>query len=186
MEKPRRKDIRALLIGLLAVLVPVALVLAYQLWPSPPPPEPERLVPVDGLVRGEVYFYGPSDDRIRESYGGSDEKRTLILLDARPPERSDALDGSKDFYGGDLYCMANYFNLGYTLHEINALPEGSCTVFQYNFYYEDGTFTLVNVYPHALSVNGTFYRMEGDSEGDVTFVELLEQLFWKLSAGVWP
>ena len=186
MKKPSRENIRTLLISLLAILLPIALLLAYKLWPSPSPAGTEKLIPVDGLIRGEVYFYGPSDNDIRERYNGSDEERTLILLDARPPERSDTLDGNKDFNGGDLYCMADYFNLGYNLHEIKTLPEGSRTVFQYNFYYGDGTFFVVNVYPHALSVNGTLYQMEGDGEGDVTFVELLELLFWRLRAGDWP
>ena len=79
MKKPRRENIRTLLISLLAILLPIALLLAYKLWPSPSPAGTEKLIPVDGLIRGEVYFYGPSDNDIRERYNGSDEERTLIF-----------------------------------------------------------------------------------------------------------
>ena len=187
MRKKFSNSDASLLFGLLFVAIAFGTVwFSFRGWPLSPAPESLPLVKTEGLKWCEVYFYGPSDNDIRERYNGSDEERTLILLDARPPERSDTLDGNKDFNGGDLYCMADYFNLGYNLHEIKTLPEGSRTVFQYNFYYGDGTFFVVNVYPHALSVNGTLYQMEGDGEGDVTFVELLELLFWRLSAGDWP
>ena len=84
MKKPRRENIRTLLISLLAILLPIALLLAYKLWPSPSPAGTEKLIPVDGLIRGEGYFYGPSDNDIRERYNGSDEERSLVLLDGRP------------------------------------------------------------------------------------------------------
>lgn len=188
MEKSRREDIRVLLIGLLIVLIPITMLFVREFGPSPPPPEPERRVPVDGLIRGEVYFYGPSDNEIRERYNGSDEERSLVLLDGRPAKFPpyDPNDPNNIFPGGDLYRMAEEFNYGRNLIEISALPEDSPIIFQYNFYYEDGTFFLVNVYPHAISINGSLYQIEGHDEGKVTSVKLLEILFWKLSAGEWP
>ena len=184
MKKPRRENIRTLLISLLAILLPIALLLAYKLWPSPSPAGTEKLIPVDGLIRCEVYFYGPSDNDIRERYNGSDEERSLVLLDGRPEEFPPYDDINNRFQGGDLYRMAEYFSAGYILHEIPALPEDSYTVFQYNFYYEDGGFFLVNVYPHAISINGSLYQIEGDDEGKTTLAELLEIMFWQLSAEV--
>ena len=107
-----------------------------------------------------------------------------MLLDGRPEEFPPYDDINNRFQGGDLYRMAEYFSAGYILHEIPALPEDSYTVFQYNFYYEDGGFFLVNVYPHAISINGSLYQIEGDDEGKTTLAELLEIMFWQLSAEV--
>ena len=189
MKKPRRENIRTLLISLLAILLPIALLLAYKLWPSPSPAGTEKLIPVDGLIRGEVYFYGPSDNDIRERYNGSDEKRTLVLLDGRPEEFPPYDDINNRFQGGDLYRMANEFNYKDFI-EINALPEDSPIVFQYNFYYEDGTSSTVIIFPHAMSIDGTLYTLDYDKDSAAMerapLVTFWEVLFWKLSAGDWP
>lgn len=185
MRKKFSNSDASLLFGLLFVAIAFGTVwFSFRGWPLSPAPESLPLVKTEGLKWCEVYFYGPSDNEIRERYNGSDEKRTLVLLDGRPEEFPPYDDINNRFQGGDLYRMAEYFSAGYILHEIPALPEDSYTVFQYNFYYEDGGFFLVNVYPHAISINGSLYQIEGDDEGKTTLAELLEIMFWQLSAEV--
>lgn len=139
------------------------------------------------MVRGEVYFYGPADADMLERYGASDETRKLVLLDGRPGEAG-TTDTNDYFQGGDLYRMAHYLNRDF--EKISALPENSNVVLQYHFYYEDGSFVPVYVYPHAISANGAFYTLDAGEEDSAmsraNFVVLLEQLFWTLSVGIWP
>ena len=185
MRKKFSNSDASLLFGLLFVAIAFGTVwFSFRGWPLSPAPESLPLVKTEGLKWCEVYFYGPSDNEIRERYNGSDEERSLVLLDGRPEEFPPYDDINNRFQGGDLYRMAEYFSAGYILHEIPALPEDSYTVFQYNFYYEDGGFFLVNVYPHAISINGSLYQIEGDDEGKTTLAELLEIMFWQLSAEV--
>ena len=187
MEHKSNNDVRASFKALFFLMLGLCVLMFFlwaRWWRPTPGQKAEWRVPVDGLTRGEVYFYGPSDNDIRERYNGSDEERSLVLLDGRPEEFPPYDDINNRFQGGDLYRMAEYFSAGYILHEIPALPEDSYTVFQYNFYYEDGGFFLVNVYPHAISINGSLYQIEGDDEGKTTLGELLEIMFWQLSAEV--
>lgn len=122
----------SLLFGLLFVAIAFGTVwFSFRGWPLSPAPESLPLVKTEGLKWCEVYFYGPSDNEIRERYNGSDEKRTLVLLDGRPEEFPPYDDINNRFQGGDLYRMANEFNYKDFI-EINALPEDSPIVFTTN------------------------------------------------------
>ena len=180
----------SLLFGLLFVAIAFGTVwFSFRGWPLSPAPESLPLVKTEGLKWCEVYFYGPSDNEIRERYNGSDEKRTLVLLDGRPEEFPPYDDINNRFQGGDLYRMANEFNYKDFI-EINALPEDSPIVFQYNFYYEDGTSSTVIIFPHAMSIDGILYTLDYDKDSAAMerapLVTFWEVLFWKLSAGDWP
>lgn len=188
MKSSNNKARRGWLIGALVLLIFGLLFLLCRFWLFPSAQEPTTLIPLDGLVRGEVYFYGESDDEIRERYNGDDSVRKLVLLDAHPTRRWDG--GNVEPYydpGGDLYCMADYFNLFTHFSVLDALPENASTAFQYNFYYEDGSFVLVNVYScenaSVFSVNGMIY---GGESGETTLPTLLEMLFWRLRIGDFP
>lgn len=189
MKEESRYNIRTILLGIFLFILVVGVIL-FSLWLTrkPSPPELLILVPEDGLVRGEIYFYGPSDGDMLERYGASDEERKLVLLDGRPREGSPT-NPNDYFYGGDLYCMAEYLN-DRDFEKISTLPENSNIVFQFHFYYEDGSFVPVYVYPHAILANGMFYSLDcWDEDADkdrADFVLFLEQIFWTLSVGIWP
>ena len=192
MEHKSNNDVRASFKALFFLMLGLCVLMFFlwaRWWRPTPGQKSEWLVPVDGLTRGEVYFYGPSDNDIRERYNGSDEERSLVLLDGRPEEFPPYDDINNRFQGGDLYRMANEFNYKDFI-EINALPEDSPIVFQYNFYYEDGTSSTVIIFPHAMSIDGILYTLDYDKDSAAMerapLVTFWEVLFWKLSAGDWP